>query len=41
MDEVRIPTLALSTSCRKGGKEGGREETGVTEGIRTLMQPYR
>jgi len=42
MDEAGIPILALSiSSCRKGGKEGRREETGVTEGIRALMQPHR
>ena len=40
MDEVGIPTLALNPSlCRKGGKEAGREEMGVTEGMRALTRP--
>lgn len=40
MDEVGIPTLALNPSlCRKGGKEAGRKEMGVMEGIRALMHP--
>lgn len=34
--------LALALpSCRKGEKEGGREEMGVMEGIRALTQPHR
>lgn len=42
MDEVGILTPALDlSSCRKGGKDVGRKEMGVMEGMRALAQPHR
>lgn len=43
MDEVEILTPALDlSSCRKGRKEGGKEEMGASvERIRALAQPHR